>query len=129
MLFLLDTDTVVDVIRKRGGVAHRLAQVSPEDVAVSAMTVAELTYGAMVSANPVKRMRETMLLLEGITVLPMDASVAREQAGIRMALRRAPIGQSDMIIAATAVVSARTLVSSNLREFSRVPGLRVESWR
>lgn len=129
MLFLLDTDTVVDVLRRQRVVAQRLAMVSPEDVAVSAMTVSELTYGAMSSGNPAVRLRDTERFIGALTVIPFDGVTAREHARLRLALRRTPIGHSDLIIAATAVAAARTLVTSHLREFGRVPGLLVESWR
>lgn len=129
MLFLLDTDTVVDVLRTQRVVAQRLALVSPEDVAVSAMTVAELTYGAMSCSNPTARMQDTERFLDRLTVIPFDGAAAREHANLRLVMRKTPIGHSDLIIAATALVSSRTLVSSNLREFTRVPGLKVESWR
>jgi tRNA(fMet)-specific endonuclease VapC len=129
MLFLLDTDTVVDVIRRQVVVARKLAMVSPADVAVSAMTVAELVFGAMVSSNAFRRTQDTTRFLEKVAVIPFDERMAREHAQIRATLRRTPIGHSDMVIAATAVVSSRVLVTSNLREFSRVPGLRVVSWR
>lgn len=128
-MYLLDTDTVIDVIRKRRVVAQRLSAVSPEDVAISAMTVSELEFGVLSSPHSAARARDTAAFLEQVTALPFDAAIARRHAILRHELRSARIGEADLIIAATAVVSARTLVSSNLREFSRVPGLRVESWR
>lgn len=128
-MYLLDTDTVIDVIRKRHAVAQRLSEASPEDIAISAMTVSELEFGVLRSPQSSARARDTATFLEQVTVLSFDANIARTHAVLRHALRSATIGEADLIIAATAVVSARTLVSSNLREFSRVPGLHVESWR
>ena len=128
-MYLLDTDTVIDVIRKRREVAQRLSEISPEDIAISAMTVSELEFGVLRSAYSTARARDTAIFLEQVTVLPFDANAARRHALLRHELRSARIGEADLIIAATAVVSSRTLVSSNLREFGRVPGVRVESWR
>lgn len=129
MRYLLDTDTVVDAIRQRHSVAQRLRGVSPDDVAVSAMTVSELHYGSLLSAHSERRLQQTATMLSQIEVLPFNEQTARVHAELRMALRKNAIGPSDLVIAATAVAAARILVTSNIREFSRVPGLEVESWR
>lgn len=93
------------------------------------MTVSELEFGALKSSHSTTRMRDSAIFLAQIPVVPFDASVARAHAELRFALRNAPIGSGDLIIAATAIKESRILVSSNLREFARVPGLSVESWR
>lgn len=129
MVYLLDTDAVIDVIREQEAVARRLKAVSPEDVAISAMTVSELEFGVLRSANPSVRARDTSIFLAQVSVIAFDGPMARMHAHLRHELRSTIIGEADLIIAATALVTARILVSSNLREFSRVPGLRVESWR
>ena len=60
---------------------------------------------------------------------PFGARAAAEHARIRHALRAAPIGSNDLVIAATAAAIGATLVTANTREFGRGPGLAVESWR
>ena len=129
MRYLLDTHAVVDVLRRRHGVAERLAAVSPDDVRASAMTVAELAFGALNSSDPAKNQARTEALLAQITVSAFGARAAAEHARIRLALRAAPIGPNDLVIAATALATGATLVTANTREFSRVPGLTVENWR
>lgn len=129
MRYLLDTDAVVDVLRRRHGVAERLAAVSPDDVRVSAMTAAELTFGALNSSDPARNRAQTEAFLAQVAVSAFGARAAAEHARIRHALRAAPIGPSDLVIAATASATGTTLVTANTREFGRVPGLAVENWR
>ena len=129
MRYLLDTDAVVDVLRRRHGVAERLAAISPDDVRVSAMTVAELAFGALNSGDPARNRAETKALLAHVAVSAFGARAAAEHARIRHALRAAPIGPNDLVIAATAAALKATLVTANTREFDRVPGLAVENWR
>jgi len=127
--FVLDTGTVVDVLRGRSDVAARLAAFSPDDVAVTAMTVAELHYGARRSAEPTRNLAEVERLLAAVRILPFGRRAATTHAAVREATRRQPIGPNDLVVAAIAITVGATLVTSNVREFARVPGLRVESWR
>ena len=127
--YLLDTDAVVDVLRGRHGVAQRLAQVSPDDVAVSAMTVAELLYGSLCSSDPERSEREVRRFLDVVRTIPFGRGAAAAHSRIRHSLRKRNIGPNDLVIAATALSAKATVVTANVREFSRVDGLAVESWR
>jgi tRNA(fMet)-specific endonuclease VapC len=127
--YLLDTDAVVDVLRGRHGVAQRLSQLSPDDVAVSAMTVAELLYGSLCSSDPERSAREVRRFLEVVRTIPFGRAAAATHSRIRHTLRTQNIGPNDLVIAATALSAKATVVTANLREFSRVEGLAVESWR
>jgi tRNA(fMet)-specific endonuclease VapC len=127
--YLLDTDAVVDVLRGRHGVARRLAQVSPDDVAVSAMTVAELLYGSLRSSDPERSGREVRRFLDAVRTIPFGRAAAAAHSRIRHTLRKQNIGPNDLVIAATALSAKATVVTANVREFLRVDGLAVESWR
>jgi tRNA(fMet)-specific endonuclease VapC len=127
--YLLDSDTIIDVLRGRRDVIDRLAAESPDDVFVSAMSVAELYYGALLSSDPGRNRVAVDQLLAQLTVLHFDAKAAAEHASIRAALRARTIGPADMIIAATALSVGAVVVTANVREFGRVPGVEVESWR
>lgn len=127
--YLLDTDAVVDVLRGRHGVAQRLARLSPDDVAVSAMTVAELLYGSLCSSDPERSEREVRRFLDAVRTIPFGRAAAAAHSRIRHALRKQNIGPNDLVIAATALSAKATVVTANVREFSRVDGLAVESWR
>lgn len=71
-----------------------------------------------------------MAVLSALDVLPIDAAADHCYAGIRLTLERAgtPIGANDLLIAAHALALDLTLVTDNIGEFRRVPGLRVENW-
>lgn len=129
MRWLLDTDTCVWLLRGREAVVARARRESPDDLAIASMTLAELRYGALRSADPPAQERRVELLAENLAaVLPFDDAAARVHAGLRLALRATPIGERDLVIASTAVAGRLALVTGNLREFRRVPGLAVEDW-
>ena len=127
-MYLLDTDVCVWVFRGRQPLISRVSAHAPDDLAIASMTEAELWYGAR------KGGRESNLVATGKfigdigTVLPFDSAAARIHAELRLALRATPISDNDLVIASTALASQQTLVTGNVREFSRVPGLEVESW-
>ena len=102
-LYVLDTDTLVDVLRRRADVVARLDAVSPDDVRVSAASAAELYYGALRSRDPAGNAATVDQLLAEVGVLAFGRSTARVHARLRDALRAAPIGAFDLLIAATAV--------------------------
>jgi len=97
------------------------------DVAISAITAAELLYGAVLKAS---EQRAVERALASIAIAPFDLRAARVYGEVRSALRRrgTPIGPLDTLIAAHAIALGIPLVTNNVREFARVPGLRVENW-
>ena len=128
MKFLLDTDTSIHALRHNPEARSRLESLTPEDVAVSAMNEAELRYGALNSLHPDKRTKDVEAFLEPIVVLPFDAEAAKEHARLRMALRKMPVGERDLVIASVALARRLTIVTHNQREFSRIPGLETIDW-
>ena len=125
---LLDTDTTSYVFWHRDERARRrfLAH-SVGDVAISAITAAELLYGAALKAS---EQRAVERALASIAIAPFDLRAARVYGEVRSALRRrgTPIGPLDTLIAAHAIALGIPLVTNNVREFGRVPGLKVENW-
>ncbi len=128
MKYLIDTDICIFALRQRMGVLERLLHESPDDIAVGAMTEAELTFGAIKSAHPERAKPQIRAFLEPVMVLPFDSEAAQKHAEIQFAIRSTPIGERDMVIAAVAVANGLTLVTHNTREFSRVEGLALEDW-
>ncbi|MFN8012801.1 MAG: type II toxin-antitoxin system VapC family toxin [Holophagaceae bacterium] len=128
MRYLLDTDTCVFALKHQADVRRRFGKVSPDDVAVSAMTLAELRYGSLRSKQPGKTWREVEAFLEPIRVLPFDEGAALAHAELRLALRAKPIGERDLVIASVAAARRLAVVTHNTREFARVPGLVCEDW-
>jgi tRNA(fMet)-specific endonuclease VapC len=129
-VFALDTNTVIDFFRGRGRVAERLLAVRPSEIALPAVSAYEAWVGVLGSRSAERRAIQYQEFLAAIEVLPFDAATARTAAEIRLALQRRgeTIGPMDTLIAATALANGATLVTRNLREFSRVPDLRIVNW-
>lgn len=129
-LWMLDTNALSELIRDpRGPVMQRLSDVAPDVVCTSIVVACELRFGAQRKGSAVLTERVNALL-DAIMVLPLDEPADAHYADIRVTLERAgtPIGSHDMLIAAHARSRALTLVTHNLREFQRVPGLKLEDW-
>lgn len=128
-MLLLDTNVLIHASRLRPpAVAQRLRTVSPDDVAISSITVAELWYGIEKSSDPARKTGLWRRLLEPYAVLPFDREAAELHGRLRFDLRHHPICERDLMIAAISLVGDRILVTNNTREFQRVRGLRVEDW-
>lgn len=130
MSFLLDTDTCIYCLKQNEAVLARLLATNRSEVAVSVVTEAELRTGAAKSTVAAKTLRSVENFLRPISILDFVSSDAIVYATLRAKLERAgtPIGPLDTLIAAQAVARKLVLVSNNLREFRRVPGLRLENW-
>ena len=130
MKYLLDTDTCIHAMRLHPRVVSRLSTENPSDVWVSVIAEAELRAGAAKSSNPSASTSQIAVLLKPLTVVDFDSRDAARYGVIRAALERGgrTIGPLDMLIAAQAAARGLVLVTDNRREFTRVPGLTVESW-
>jgi tRNA(fMet)-specific endonuclease VapC len=130
--YLFDTDVCIELIRRQpAALLRRLDVLSPGDVGVSSITEAELEYGAEHSAAPGRNRAALVRLLALLPPQPFTSAAAAVYGRVRHELETAghPIGPLDTLIAAHALQLGLTLVTGNIREFRRVPGLRVESWR
>jgi tRNA(fMet)-specific endonuclease VapC len=131
MKYLLDTNTCIRHLNRRSpAITARLATHSDEDIVVCAVVKAEMFTGAAKSTNPPKTLTIQQAFLDQFLSLPFDDSAAMIYGRVRGELeqRGTPIGPLDMMIAAIALANQVTLVTSNTREFSRVPGLQLENW-
>lgn len=129
-MYVLDTNSVSYFLKGKGRVADRLLAEPVSSVALPAVVLYELEYGAGRSDAPARIKRGLARLLEALRILPFGEAEARSAARIRLALDRSgtPIGPLDVLIGATAVEHGAVLVTHNTREFSRIEGLRVEDW-
>jgi predicted nucleic acid-binding protein len=124
-------DTNVFILFERRGQAFDLSPWgSSEEVFISAVSVSELLMGVHRAENESRRRRRSEFveaILAGITALAFTTEIARLHADIAAALMRRGqvIGAHDLIIAATARHHALSLLTDNVAEFSRVPGLHV----
>ncbi len=130
MKFLLDTDTCIYALKQKPVVLGHLLDKAPVDVAVSAISEAEIRTGAAKSSSPTRTLRAVENFLRPIAIVDFTSDDAVSYARIRARLERAgkPIGPLDTLIAAQAVSRKLVLVSNNEREFKRVPGLELENW-
>ena len=128
--YLLDTNVLSDLLRNPAGrAARRLAVVGEAVVCTSMVVACELRYGAArKGASQLSERVET--LLESLEVLPLDKDSDRRYAEIRSHLDRLgkPIGPNDLLIAAHTLALDLILVTDNVEEFARVPGLSAENW-
>ena len=131
MKFMLDTNIIAYAKNNRPeSVLQRFMEHRPEDMCISAITMAELEFGICKSSKPAQNRLALMMFLSEIQVVPFDGKAAQEYGLIRAELtaKGTPIGANDLLIAAHARSLGLTLITNNGREFERVPGLTVENW-
>lgn len=131
MSYLLDTNTCIYVIKmKPEAVRRRFESIPIGDIAISSVTLSELQYGIAKSTMPERNQAALDAFLLPLEILPFDDDAARIYGTLRAFLEKKgqPIGSMDMLIAAHALSLDMTLVTNNLREFQRVPKLRLEDW-
>jgi tRNA(fMet)-specific endonuclease VapC len=128
--FLLDTDTCIHALKTLN--PHLIARLENHtgQVATSTIVMHELYYGAAGYAEPQKRLFLIDQIALQLEILPFNRASALMAGNLRSALRKSgpQIGPYDILIAATALVHELVLVTGNIREFSRVPDLRLENW-
>jgi tRNA(fMet)-specific endonuclease VapC len=130
MRYMLDTNICIYTIKHRPPeVVAALRRHAADGLGVSAITVAELFFGAAKSGSG-RNLTALAHFLEPLEIADFDRSAAAAYGPLRAALESAgtPIGPLDTQIAAHALALDATLVSNNLREFSRVPGLKLANW-
>jgi tRNA(fMet)-specific endonuclease VapC len=150
MVYILDTNIVVMMVRglkvfartnerqrERHKAAYRILRrarnhkISGDNVAISAITVAELEFGSWNSTDYESESDAARRAIAPFEFLAFDAVDCAMQYGrVRHSLESAgtPIGSLDTLIAAHALAVGATLITSDTLEFSRVPGLRCENW-
>lgn len=130
MRYLLDTNIVIGLSKGRDAVRARLAALPVHALVLSPVVLCELEFGIAKSQRPEANRKALATLLHNLPVADFTAEVAGHYGRVRAALEAAgqPIGPNDLLIAAHALSLGATLVTDNVREFSRVPGLRVENW-
>ena len=130
LVYMLDTNILSDTIRNPFGIASQYMERIGEDaLCVSAIVASEMRYGIRKKGSP----RLSYLVentLSRIAILPYDDAASQSYSVIRDALKRQgkSIGLADLFIAAHAYSLGLPIVTNNVREFSRVDGLKIENW-
>ena len=132
MRYLLDTNICIYAIKGHAGVMGKLGDAGLAACAISAVALAELSYGIARSASPY-RSRNLSALREFVDLfetLPWSAEAAWKHGPLRqqLAVAGTPIGEFDLLIGAHALAQDLILVTNNTREFERIEGLKLENW-
>ena len=131
--YSLDSDTCITHLRSRGmsAVSQRLLATVPRQIVICSVLRSELLYGAYRSKQPQFAVAEMERFYQPFRSARMDNRAADAAARLRAELMKQnqQIGPYDSLIAAIALVRGHVLVTGNVREFSRVPGLRWENWK
>ena len=132
-MVLLDTDICIYLLNQRPGfeaILRRLDGRRQGEVALSAITLAELRFGIAASQHRAVNLAKLELLLATFEIAPFDAPAAAAYGSLRAHLqaRGTPMGPLDTLIAAHALALGAAVVTNNVREFGRVPGLTMENW-
>ncbi len=131
MTYMLDTNICIYAIKnKPEQVLEKLKQNLSNGICISAITLAELQHGVEKSINPEKNSMALLQFLSILDILPFDDLAAVEYGKICAYLQKrgTPIGTMDMLIAAHAKIENLIIVTNNVREFERVPDLKIENW-
>lgn len=128
--YMLDTNILIYTIRKRPKKVRNAFKEYSDNLSMSTITLGELVYGAEKSSQPARNLADIEALAARVDVLPFDSQAAQHFGQVRAELAKAgkPIGPYDLMIAGHARSRGLILVTNNLREFNRVPGLRLENW-
>jgi tRNA(fMet)-specific endonuclease VapC len=127
--YLLDTNVLSELIRTPGRLVERIADIGEANLCTSIVNACELRFGAHKKGSKMLSERVERLL-DTLDVMPLDRKVDRVYAEIRSHLESwgRPIGANDYLIAAHALDRGCVLVTQNVSEFRRVPGLATENW-
>ena len=128
--YMLDTNIVIYVIKKRPVSALEVFNLHSGLLCVSSITYAELLHGVEKSAKPKHNLRQVEDFISRLEVLDYNCKAAAHYGDIRADLERKGkiIGVNDLHIAGHARSEGMILVTNNLREFERVDGLRLDNW-
>ncbi len=131
MLFLLDTNVCIAVMRGNAAVAERLRGVLPDDCGVSSVTIYELYSGIERCKFPAQERQKVERFVNPLHLVEFDQMAAMKAASIRWHLQKRGmlIGPYDLMLAGQALALDLTLVTHNWDEFSRVPGLKIVDWQ
>ena len=128
--YLLDTNIVIYTIKNRPDTLREIFNQHDGQMGISAVTRGELVFGAEHSQQPERNLADIEAMAARLDVLPFDEKAAVHFGQLRAELYRrgTPIGPYDMMIAGHARSLGLILVTNNIKEFERVPGLRIENW-
>jgi tRNA(fMet)-specific endonuclease VapC len=129
-LYLLDTNIISELIKNpRGVIFDQIQDVGEDTICTSIIVACESRFGAK-KKNSQKLIEKVEIILDSMEILPLTHPVEQYYAEIRTDLEQQgqPIGGNDLLIAAHALTLNLTVITANVREFDRVPHLKVQNW-
>lgn len=126
MSYLVDSDIVADWLRGRSSAVTLLSELTADGIAISLITYGEIYEGIYFGYDSQRNEQGFKDFLRTVNVLPLNRLIMRRFAHLRGTLRQQgrPIGDPDLLIAATAIYHDLTLVTNNARHFERIPDLK-----
>ena len=132
-MYYLDSNVIIDATSKRTSnqIRPHFEKHKPEEIALPAIILAELEYGARHSNDYENNIRIVLEFIAPFKIIPFTQKEAVAYGKIREQLAKEGkiIGPNDLLVAATALANGATIVTHNIDEFSRVNGLNIEDWR
>lgn len=132
MIYLLDTCTLSDYLKKESNTIKRFHQTKPYNICLSSITIFEIDYGLQLKPSLITKINpQLQAIYQKVKIINFSPIEAEEAANIRSDLKEAgtPIGYYDLLIAATAKAHHLILVTSNTKKFSSIKDLQLENWR
>ena len=128
-MILLDTDTCIEILRGNQSVIDKRIQTN-ESAAISFMSIGELYYGAGKSKSPLKNKRVVAEFILSVDVINSDSQIMEKFGEIKaeLILRRTPLADADILIAATSLSQCKKLITGNTRHFEKIENLVIENW-
>jgi tRNA(fMet)-specific endonuclease VapC len=137
-MHLLDTDTLTHLHAGQPNVVERLRAVDDPDVGITIITKVEVLRGRMdyllKAETGVELLKAQELLfrteelLNQLLVVPISQAASEQFDRLRATPKLRKIGRADLLIASIALANRATLVTRNLRHFSKIPDIRVVNW-
>jgi tRNA(fMet)-specific endonuclease VapC len=131
MRFLLDTNICIYIIKKKpAAVIKKFRTFQINDLGISSITLAELEFGVYNSSRQEQNQEALSQFVSPLEIVPFDDRAAIQYGQVRayLTLRGITIGAMELLIAAQAKSLSLPLVTNNLKEFKRIPGLLLENW-
>ena len=125
-MYLLDTNICIALMKGEAEARKQIRNFAVNEIGLPAIVVAELAFGAWKAEFVGRSLANLEEILKVYRVIPFDEAAAMQYGRIRSELQKAgtPIGPNDYLIAAIALAQDATLITRNVREFERIPGLR-----
>ncbi|ABE39898.1 type II toxin-antitoxin system tRNA(fMet)-specific endonuclease VapC [Rhodopseudomonas pseudopalustris] len=130
LTYMLDTNICIYVMKTHPPSLREKFNALAEQLCISSITLGELFYGAEKSARRTENLTTIAHFTARLEVLPFADKAAAHYGQVRAELERAgtPCGPHDMQIGGHARSEGLIVVTNNMREFARMPGVRTENW-